>query len=63
MAQKIDRRAAVAEAAAAWNGAPLHIKAMAGAYVGPILAALQAMSQEMDALQAARCCNEGGNRG
>ena len=62
MAQIIDRHSAVSQAAAAWQGAPLHIKAMAGDYVGPILEALQLMSQEMDALQAARCCNEGENR-
>lgn len=48
MAPKNDRQEAVSEAVKAWAAAPMHIKAMAGAYVGPILAALQAMSREMD---------------
>lgn len=50
MAPKKDRLAAVEAAAKAWEGAPLHIKAMAGAYVGPLLKALQAISAEMDGL-------------
>jgi hypothetical protein len=53
MAAKIDRQAAVMEAVKAWNGAPMHIRAMAGAYVGPLLEALQAISAELDALKGA----------
>lgn len=41
---------AVAAAGAAWAGAPMHFKAMAGAYVGPLLAALQAGEAEAQAL-------------
>ncbi len=48
MAPKNDRQEAVSKAVKAWAAAPMHIKAMAGAYVGPLLAALQAMSREMD---------------
>lgn len=42
---------AVVEAAAAWAKAPAHIKAMAGAYVGPLIAALLAMNAELQALK------------
>ena len=58
MAQKIGRRAAVAGAVAAWDKAPMHIKAMAGAYMGPILEAMQAFGQELDAMKAGRYCTE-----
>jgi hypothetical protein len=60
MAQKIDRRAAVAGAVASWDKAPMHIKAMAGAYMGPILEAMQALGQELDAIKAGRSCTEAG---
>lgn len=53
MAPKKDRLAAVAEAAKAWDGAPLHIKAMAGAYVGPLLEAIKAISEELDKIKGA----------
>lgn len=35
------------EAAAAWAKAPAHIKAMAGLYVGPVLAAVLAVNEEL----------------
>lgn len=44
---------AVACADAAWARAPMHVKAMAGAYVGPLLAAMQAMNKELQQLQTA----------
>jgi hypothetical protein len=37
---------AVAAAAAAWAKAPVHFRAMAGAYVGPLLEAMQAAETE-----------------
>lgn len=37
---------AVAAAAAAWAKAPAHFRAMAGAYVGPLLEAMQAAETE-----------------
>lgn len=48
MDQKNDRQAAVLAARSAWDGAPMHIRAMAGAYVGPLLAALEAIVRELD---------------
>ena len=42
---------AVVDAAAAWAKAPMHVRAMAGAYVGPLLAALFAMNEELQARQ------------
>lgn len=64
MAPKNDRQAAVSEAVKAWAAAPMHIKAMAGAYVGPILAALKAMSAEMDGCKALNsACGSNGTRG
>jgi hypothetical protein len=53
MDQKNDRQAAVLAARSAWDGAPLHIRAMAGAYVGPLLAALEAIGRELDAMKGA----------
>ena len=35
----------------AWNNAPLHIRAMAGAYVTPLIDALVAIAQEIEQLQ------------
>lgn len=37
---------AVANAAAAWAKAPAHVKALAGAYVGPLLEAIAAINEE-----------------
>lgn len=54
MDPKNDRLAAVAAAVRAWDGAPLHIKAMAGAYVGPLLEAIEAISAELDAIKGER---------
>ncbi len=59
MAEKIDRQKAVAQAVEAWNGAPMHIRAMAGAYVGPLLAALEAMGREIDELKQAKGASHG----
>lgn len=36
-----------AEAAAKWARAPMHIKAMAGEYVGPVIAAVLAVNEEL----------------
>jgi hypothetical protein len=45
---------AVAAAGAAWAKAPVHIKAMAGAYVGPLLEAITAMNQELQSIKEAK---------
>jgi hypothetical protein len=37
----------VGEAGAAWAKAPAHIRAMAGAYVAPLLAAIQRIDNEL----------------
>lgn len=42
----------VSDALAAWERAPLHIRMMAGEYVGPILAALVAVAGEVEKLKA-----------
>lgn len=42
---------AVAAACAAWATAPLHIKAMAGAYVRPIIIALEALKNDIQVLK------------
>lgn len=39
------------DAVEAWNKAPFHIKTMAGDYVGPILAALVAIADEVRELK------------
>lgn len=41
--------AAIFEAEKEWAKAPMHIKAMAGAYVVPLLAALAAINTELQA--------------
>lgn len=48
MPEKIDRQRAVKLAADTWSGAPLHIRAMAGPYVGPLLAAVQAIERDLE---------------
>ena len=53
MAPKNDRQKAVSEAVKAWAAAPMHIKAMAGAYVGPLLEAIKAISEELDKIKGA----------
>ena len=35
------------EAAAQWAKAPMHIKAVAGVYVGPVIAAVLAVNEEL----------------
>jgi hypothetical protein len=42
---------AIADALAAWNKAPAHVKLMAGAYVGPLLAALVAIGERIEKLE------------
>ncbi len=37
-----------------WESAPITIKTMAAAYVGPLLLALEAISAELQALEGAR---------
>ena len=44
---RISTEKATIEAAAQWAKAPMHIKAMAGAYVAPLLAALVAINEEL----------------
>jgi hypothetical protein len=39
--------AQVGEAGAAWATAPIHVRAMAGAYVAPLLAAIQRIDEEL----------------
>lgn len=51
MAEQTDRRQAVSEAEKAWEKAPVHIKAMAGAYVCPLLRAIRALSDEIDSIK------------
>lgn len=66
MAQKIDRRTAVAQAEKAWAQAPGHIRAMAGAYVGPLLDALRAIGGELDGIAGrgpGGCCTGNCNQG
>jgi hypothetical protein len=40
----------VEDALSAWDNAPLHVRAMAGQYVGPILAALAALQRDLNAV-------------
>jgi hypothetical protein len=42
---------AIADALAAWQAAPAHVRMMAGAYVGPVLAALVAVGEEVEKLK------------
>ncbi len=41
------RESAIIEARQRWNAAPITIKAMAAAYVDPLLAALEAIGSEL----------------
>lgn len=47
MTERIKTSEAIARAATAWKRAPLHIQAMAGSYVMPLLSALAAISDEL----------------
>lgn len=62
MAPKNDRRAAVELARRTWDGAPLHMRTLAGAYVGPLLAAVEAIGKDLDRLDRleAALCNAAG---
>lgn len=55
MAQKnantAHRLKAVAEATKAWERAPVHVKAMAGAYVGPLLDAIYWIDHDLGILK------------
>lgn len=42
---------AVGQAVAAWAKAPMHVKTMAGAYVGPLLVALQQLEARVSAAE------------
>lgn len=42
---------AIDDALAAWESAPMHVRMMAGAYVGPVLAALEAVAEEVEKLK------------
>jgi hypothetical protein len=50
--ETISRKAAHNEAARAWEGAPATIRLLAGPYVVPILATLQAMGAEVQVIRA-----------
>lgn len=43
MQTTVEAQAAVKVAREKWEGAPFHVKAMAGAYMEPVLAALDAL--------------------
>lgn len=43
--------AAVLQAVAKWETAPMHIKAMAGVYVSPLFEAVKAINEELDELR------------
>lgn len=45
----------VTAAGAAWAKAPAHIKAMAGAYVGPLIEAMSAINEELDQVHSIMC--------
>lgn len=47
----VKRREALKGAREAWKQAPAHVKMMAGAYVGPLLTALDALGEELDEVQ------------
>lgn len=54
------RKAFQRMAETAWHKAPGHIRVMAGAYVEPILAAMQQIGNELDEVQrqvTGGCCN------
>lgn len=38
----------------AWNKAPAHVRVMGSAYVGPILAALEALALRVEALEGGK---------
>lgn len=42
---------AVADASAVWAKAPAHIKAMAGAYVGPLIEAVWQINHELESIK------------
>lgn len=51
MEQREKTAQAAAAAGAAWAKAPAHIRAMAGAYVGPLLEAVAAINQELQRIK------------
>jgi hypothetical protein len=46
MQKTVEAQAAVKVAREQWEGAPFHVKAMAGAYMEPVLKALEALAGE-----------------
>lgn len=42
---------ALGRAAKAWDGAPMHVKAMAGAYVGPMLEVMRAVCDHLERVE------------
>ena len=42
------RRRMIAEATATWLKAPAHVRTMAGAYIMPLLMAVEAIGKELD---------------
>lgn len=54
MSEEINRKTtalAVYAAFDAWNKAPAHVKAIAGAYMGPVLEALGAINRELKSIR------------
>ena len=47
----VKRREALKGAREAWKQAPAHVKLMAGAYVGPLLTALDALGEDLEEVQ------------
>lgn len=55
--QECNRKAtktAILESAEAWKKAPLHIKTMAGPYIRPLMACLEAIDSELQTLSEAK---------
>lgn len=52
MDPKQERRAAIGTALDKWEGAPAHVRVMAGTYVGPLLAALVAIERDLEEIRA-----------
>jgi hypothetical protein len=49
--QREQTRQAISTASKAWEKAPIHVKAMAGAYVAPLIEALQRINNELENLK------------
>lgn len=57
---KTDEAARAAKAAAEqWKKAPLHVRTMAGAYIEPVIYALNAMAMAVQAIEAGQGVSNG----